>query len=231
MSKTRIVFVHGVDGYGAAAWPAQHRLAGSYDCLFLKRKGFDAVDPPVATDFAADAESVVEALGSGGHVVAHAQGAPAAMMAAVERPDLVASLVLVEPLLASLTAELPATAAYSQRVDELYARAPELDDARFLREFNALLASPAVGTQEPEARRAARARLQRPTAEAPLHIIPGVPTMVLTGGWEPLYEEVAGFLASTGAHHTALRSGPRPQDSPEGARLIEAFIGKSAQAG
>src|SRR6185312_7598582 len=119
--------------------------------------GFDAVEPPVATDFAADAASIVEALGRGGHVVAHAQGAPAAMMAAVERPDLVASLVLVEPLLASLTAELPATAAYSQRVDDLYARAPGLDDADFMREFNALQASPAVGPQEPEARLAARA--------------------------------------------------------------------------
>ncbi|MBP2414115.1 pimeloyl-ACP methyl ester carboxylesterase [Arthrobacter stackebrandtii] len=231
MSKTRIVFVHGMDGYGAAAWPAQHLLAGTYDCLFLKRTGFDAVEPPVATDFAADAASIVAALGRGGHVVAHAQGAPAAMMAAVERPDLVASLVLIEPMLASLTAELPATAAYSQRVEELYARAPELDDAAFLREFNTLLAIPAGGSPESEARRAARARLQRATTEAPLHIIPGVPTMVLTGGWEPLYEEVAGFLASTGAHHAALRSGPRPQDSPEGAEIIEAFIDNSAQGG
>ena len=76
MSKTRIVFVHGMDGYGAAAWSTQHLLAGNYDCLFLKRTGFDAVEKPVATDFAADAGIVMEALGRGGHVVARTWSAP-----------------------------------------------------------------------------------------------------------------------------------------------------------
>lgn len=228
MSKTRIVFVHGMDSYGAAAWPAQHLLAGNYDCLFLKRTGFDAVAPPAATDFAADAKIVIDALDHGGHVVAHAQGAVAAMMAAVQRPDLVRSLVLIEPLLPSLTAELPATAAYSRRVQELFARSAGLGDAEFLMEFNTLLAittaGAAAGVAEPVARRAARARLQLPAAEAPLLIIPGVPTLVLTGGWEPLYEEVADYLESTGAKHVVLRSGHRPHDTTEGAAQIEQFI-------
>lgn len=228
MSKTRIVFVHGMDGYGAAAWPAQHRLAGNYDCLFLKRTGFDAVEPPLATDFAADAGIVIDALGRGGHVVAHGQGAVAAMMAAVERPDLVRSLTLVEPLLPSLTAELPATAAYAKRVDELFARAAERGDAEFLLEFNTLLAVTTPGAHESTARRAARARLQLPSTSAPLHIIPGVATMVLTGGWEPLYEEVATYLESTGAHLIVVRSGHRPHDTADGALRIEQFIDAAA---
>lgn len=230
MSKTRIVFIHGMDSYGAAAWPAQHLLAGNYDCLFLKRTGFDAVAPPAATDFAADAKIVIDALGRGGHVVAHAQGAVAAMMAAVQRPDLVRSLILIEPLLPSLTAELPATAAYSRRVQELFARSAVLGDAEFLMEFNTLLAINTVGTAEPVIRRAARARLQLPSADAPLLIVPGVPTLVLTGGWEPLYEEVADYLESTGAKHVVLRSGHRPQDTTDGAAQIEQFI-EAAQRG
>lgn len=230
MSKTRIVFIHGMDSYGAAAWPAQHLLAGNYDCLFLKRTGFDAVAPPAATDFAADAKIVIDALGRGGHVVAHAQGAVAAMMAAVQRPDLVRSLILIEPLLPSLTAELPATAAYSRRVEELFARSAVLGDAEFLMEFNTLLAINTVGTAEPVIRRAARARLQLPSADAPLLIVPGVPTLVLTGGWEPLYEEVADYLESTGAKHVVLRSGRRPQDTTDGAAQIEQFI-EAAQRG
>ncbi|MEV8182861.1 alpha/beta hydrolase [Specibacter sp. NPDC078692] len=230
MSKTRIVFIHGMDSYGAAAWPAQHLLAGNYDCLFLKRTGFDAVAPPAATDFAADAKIVIDALGRGGHVVAHAQGAVAAMMAAVQRPDLVRSLILIEPLLPSLTAELPATAAYSRRVQELFARSEVLGDAEFLMEFNTLLAITTAGTAEPVIRRAARARLQLPSAEAPLLIVPGVPTLVLTGGWEPLYEEVADYLESTGAKHVVLRSGHRPQDTTDGAAQIEQFI-EAAQRG
>lgn len=230
MSKTRIVFIHGMDSYGAAAWPAQHLLAGNYDCLFLKRTGFDAVAPPAATDFAADAKIVIDALGRGGHVVAHAQGAVAAMMAAVQRPDLVRSLILIEPLLPSLTAELPATAAYSRRVEELFARSAVLGDAEFLMEFNTLLAITTVGTAEPVIRRATRARLQLPSADAPLLIVPGVPTLVLTGGWEPLYEEVADYLESTGAKHVVLRSGHRPQDTTDGAAQIEQFI-EAAQRG
>ncbi|MDJ0313823.1 alpha/beta hydrolase [Arthrobacter sp. H35-D1] len=224
MSKTRIVFVHGMDGYGAAAWPAQHFLAGNYDCLFIKRTGFNAVEPPAATDFGKDARLVIDELGDGGHVVAHAQGAIAAMMAAVQRPDLVRSLVLLEPLLLSLTAELPATAAYSVQLGELFAHAKELSDNEFLSEFNTLMAIAATPGTETVRRLAARARLQLPSTQAPLHIVPGVPTTVITGGWEPLYEEVAQYLGTTGARHIIQRSGHRPQDTAGGAALIEEIL-------
>lgn len=232
MSKTRIVFVHGMDGYGAAAWPAQHLLAGKYDCLFLKRTGFDAVEPPAATNFAADARIVIDALGSGGHVVAHDQGAIAAVMAAVERPELIQSLVLVEPSLLSLTAELPAALAYREHLEPLYAKSASMRDAAFAAEFRRL-SGPGAGqpgisgtpaAAETAARVAARIHLQAPPWEAPLHIVPGVPTLALTGGWEPLYEEIAGYLETTGARHMVTRGGHRPQDTGEGAALIEAFI-------
>jgi len=245
MTKTRIVFVHGIDGYGAAAWPAQHRLAGRYDCLFLKRSGFDAVEPPAATDFAADARIVIDALGTGGHVVAHAQGAIAAVMAAVERPELVRSLTLLEPSLLSMTAELPATTAYREHLEPLYARRDQLGDIEFTVEFNRLTASmtstanggaaalpvPRTTPAESASRTAARVRLQAPAWEAPLHIVPGVPTLVLTGGWEPLYEEIAEYLAGTGARHAVTRGGHRPQDSGPGAELLEAFIRETDASG
>ena len=241
MTKTRIVFVHGLDGYGASAWPVQHRLAGRYDALFLKRTGFDAVEPPVPTDFAADARIVIDALADGGHVVAHAQGAIAAVMAAVERPELVKSLLLVEPALLSLTAELPATTAYREHLEPLFARSTSLTDTAFSAEFRRLTASmagpggaaggpaglarPRTAPAESAARIAARVHLQAPQWDAPLHIVPGVPTMVLTGGWEPLYEEIADYLAATGARHVVTRGGHRPQDTEAGAGLIEEFIG------
>ena len=53
---------------------------------------------------------------------------------------------------------------------------------------------------------------------------PGVPTLVLTGGWEPLYEEIAGYLRETGALHRTAPGGHRPQDSKEGDRAIRSFI-------
>ena len=73
-------------------------------------------------------------------------------------------------------------------------------------------------------RLATRARLQSPSTQAPLHIIPGVPTTVITGGWEPLYEEVAQYLNQTGARHIIHRSGHRPQDTAGGAAMIEELI-------
>ncbi|WP_028280894.1 alpha/beta hydrolase [Arthrobacter sp. H5] len=226
MTKQRIVFVHGSGVFGAAAWPQQHGLSLDYDCLYLRRHGFDPVAEPLPTDFAADQRIVTEALGAGGHLVAASQGAIAAMMAAVERPDLVRSLVLAEPACLSLTDSLPATAAHRALIQPLYDRRSAMTDGQFLKEFVRMVfsaeARPLDSSQAQ--RNARRLRLQVPPWEAPLHIVPGVPTLVLTGGWEPLYEEVAGYLAGTGARHEMPGGGHRPQDTAEGSRLIREFI-------
>ncbi|WP_426996112.1 alpha/beta fold hydrolase [Pseudarthrobacter sp. N5] len=184
MLKQRVVFVHGTGAVGAAAWPRQHGLALDFDALFLRRAGYSGGETSGASEFLADKEIVLEALGSGGHVVAHDGGAPAAMLAAVEHPELVRSLVLCEPACLSLTAGLPVTDSYI---------AQHGHDA------------------------------ERPW-EAPLSIVPGVPTLVLTGGWEPMYEEVAHYLAATGAIHRTAPGAHRPQDSAEGAALVKQFL-------
>jgi pimeloyl-ACP methyl ester carboxylesterase len=240
MFKQRVVFVHGAGSFGAAAWPKQHGMALGYDALFLRRHGFDAVADPVESDFAADAAIVLGALAddgrgeAGGHVVAHSQGAIAAMMAAVERPDLVQSLTLVEPACLSLTAELPATAAHRALMQPLFDVRQHLGDDDFQAEYirrafavsgpAAGLGAPAPGPTPEQQREARRLRLQAPPWEAPLQIVPGVPTLVLTGGWEPLYEEIAGYLRETGALHRTAAGGHRPQDSREGDRYLRAFI-------
>lgn len=226
MKSTRVVFVHGAGTFGAAAWPRQHGMALDFDCLFLRRHGFDPVLEPLPTDFVADQQIVRDALGEGGHVVAASQGAVSAMMVALERPELVKSLVLAEPACLSLTQELPATAAHRARVEPLFARAAELTDEEFHREFaRAVFASEPRPLMSAEDRhRAQRLRMQAPPWEAPLEIVPGVPTLVLTGGWEPLYEEVAGYLAGTGAVHRVVGGGHRPQDTEEGNALIREFV-------
>ena len=228
MHKQRVVFVHGLGSFGAAAWPKQHGLALRYDCLFLRRHGFDPVAELLESDISADVAILVDALADsgGGHVVAHEQGAISAMLAAVERPDLVFSLSLVEPACLSLTAELPATASHRALMQPLFDVRSQLGDADYEREyFRRAYAAEAGGLQTPEARRSARRlRLQAPPWEAPLHIVPGVPTLVLTGGWEPLYEEIAGYLRDTGALHRVAAGGHRPQDSADGDRFIRSFI-------
>ncbi|MBG6180220.1 alpha/beta fold hydrolase [Arthrobacter sp. CAN_A1] len=230
MTQERLVFVHGSGSFGAAAWPTQHALASSYDCLFLRRHGFEAGADPLPTNFVEDQRIVIDALGDGGHLVTHSQGAISAMMAAVDRPDLVRSLVLVEPACLSLTADLPATAAHRALVSPLYDRRDSLSDEAFLQEFVRLVFS--TDARQPatsEARRAARRmRLQSPPWEAPLDIVPGVPTLIVTGGWEPLYEEIADYLVVTGAQHVVAPGGHRPQDTPEGDTLLRDFISAHA---
>ena len=237
MFKQRVVFVHGAGSFGAAAWPRQHGVALSYDALFLRRHGFDPLAEPTESSFEEDTRILLSSLGddgrgiAGGHVVAHAQGAIAAMMAAVERPDLVYSLTLVEPACLSLTAELPATAAHIGLMQPLFNVRHQLSDEDFQREFVRRVY--ATDLQQPvtdeEKRSARRLRLQAPSWEAPLHIVPGVPTLVLTGGWEPLYEEIAGYLRETGALHRTAAGGHRPHDSVEGDRIIRAFISDASR--
>ncbi|MDQ0868965.1 pimeloyl-ACP methyl ester carboxylesterase [Arthrobacter sp. V1I9] len=232
MFKQRVVFVHGAGSFGSAAWPRQHGMALSYDALFLRRHGYDPVAEPVESSFKEDTAIVLRSLAddgrgaAGGHIVAHAQGAISAMMAAVERPDLVFSLTLVEPACLSLTAELPATAAHIGLMQPLFDVRHQMSDQDFQREFVRRVY--ATDLQQPatveEKRSARRLRLQAASWEAPLHIVPGVPTLVLTGGWEPLYEEIAGYLRETGALHRTAAGGHRPQDSREGDRIIRSFI-------
>ncbi|MBU8865995.1 alpha/beta fold hydrolase [Paenarthrobacter aromaticivorans] len=228
MHKQRVVFVHGLGSFGASAWPKQHGMALSYDALFLRRHGFDPVAEPMESDVAADVGIVVASLvdSGGGHVVAHEQGAISAMLAAVERPDLMHSLTLVEPACLSLTAELPATTFHRSLMEPLFDVRNQLKDADYEREyFRRAFSAEASGPDTPEARRSARRlRLQAPPWEAPLHIVPGVPTLVLTGGWEPLYEEIAGYLEDTGALRRVAAGGHRPQDSVDGDRIIRSFV-------
>lgn len=238
MFKQRVVFVHGAGSFGSAAWPRQHGMALSYDALFLRRHGYHPVAEPVESSFDEDTAIVLRSLAddgrgaAGGHIVAHSQGAIAAMMAAVERPDLVFSLTLVEPACLSLTAELPATAAHIGLMQPLFDVRHQMSDDDFQREFVRRVY--ATDLQQPataeEKRSARRLRLQAPSWEAPLHIVPGVPTLVLTGGWEPLYEEIARYLRETGALHRTAAGGHRPHDSPEGNRIIRSFISEVSRS-
>ncbi|WP_120519635.1 alpha/beta fold hydrolase [Arthrobacter celericrescens] len=235
MEKQRVVFVHGGGSFGAAAWPRQHGMALKYDALFLRRHGFDPVVEPVEPSVAADVAIILAALESdgnpGGHLVAHSQGAIPAMLVAVDHPELVRSLVLVEPACLSLTAELPATMAYRALMEPLFEARHRLGDEEYLQEFRRRTASAAAGpvSNEDPHRVARRLRLQAPPWDAPLHIVPGVPTLVLTGGWEPLYEEIAGYLRETGALHRVAAGGHRPHDSPEGDRIIRSFIAEAGR--
>ena len=72
----------------------------------------------------------------------------------------------------------------------------------------------------------ARLRATTPPWEVEVSaLVPGlVPTLVLTGGWSPLYEEVAAALVAAGAQHRVLAGyNHRPQDHPDAVEALADF--------
>lgn len=228
-----VVYVHGAGRAGVDAWP--HQVAvGTLD-----RAGGTWVFLPRADDgddAHRDAGGVLALLRDedGGHVVAHSYGANAALLAAVlaaqEEPGLVRSLVLFEPACLDLARGGPAVEEHIAAMSPVFDVAD--DPSVSARDFSTLFAAasgaapPALSDADLEAA-VARLRTLRPpwgtglTAGARL----GVPTLVVTGGWSDLYDEVARALVALGARHALLTGcGHRAQDHPDAGPLLDGWL-------
>lgn len=97
-----VLFIHGAliaDSF--APLMDEPALAG-YRRIRFRRRGFGASEPPTEPasieEHARDARSLLDELGAApAHVVAHSGGGPIAVQLAVDAPDTVRSLVLIEP--------------------------------------------------------------------------------------------------------------------------------------
>lgn len=213
-----VVFVPGSGRSGAAAWPVQAAAVElrRWPCTFLDLTG--RVEPDEQRD------AVLGALGEGGHVVAHAAGAVPALRAVERAPGVVRSLVLLEPAAFSATRGGPRVEAHVAAMSAVFAEAanPRVRDGQFAVRFLTALGAPGAAIADPgdPSLRSLGRRLRRSTPpwEVPLdRATPArVPTLVVTGGWSPLYEEVAESLAAAGAHRAVLAGyGHRVQDHPD----------------
>lgn len=218
----RTVFVHGRGRSGVRAWPLQSEQSDP-DHVFLERTG--CADQPQR-----DADRVLDALGGRGHVVAHSYGTVTAMLAAQRRPDLLRSLVLIEPACFDLARGGRYVERHVSRLAPVFAVAddPGISGREFLERFAAGLGSPPpqldAGTCEDVA-----ARMRATPAPWEISLRDDtprlVPTLAITGDRWPVYTEVAQALAAKGAQHLVLPgTGHRPQDTDEGAAAIARFI-------
>jgi pimeloyl-ACP methyl ester carboxylesterase len=212
----RVVFVHGSGRSGSeGAWGDLPALPG-IDGVVIDRVGFAPGEPPQLTDFAADAARVVAACGDGAHVVASSYGGVAALQAAVASGGTVLSLLLCEPAAYAISRGDPAIEKHVAAVSPVFARRDDLDTAAFtvelLRAFGQSDPTPPSGTAE--MLRAERMRLQRPPWEATLdaRVAHRIPTLVVTGGWNEEYEQIAARLVDNGARHVVLEgAGHNPE--------------------
>lgn len=219
----RLVFAHGSGLAGRDAFPLQARAFP--DAAFPVLPGYGA-DEPAVGDVAAAAQTIaLQAAEADGLVGYSYGGVVAAMAACMEQP---AALVLIEPALFQLARDRPATASLIERLEPIYLDAGATDET-FEQAFLHALTGQDVG-------RALTAEALRSSRRARLHgapwrhaIDPGclaeTRMLVLTGGWNAEYEEVAAALTELGAAHEVLAGhGHRVIDHPACSARIRDFV-------
>lgn len=226
------MFIHGIGAAGPHAWPHQRTDPRFARCAFMTRPGFGPEEVPVETDWGDETTAVVDAIGRGAHLVGWSFGGIAALLAAVQHPERVRSLCLLEPAAFSVARGDPAVERHVAAVSAVLARRDELAAPEFFIAFMEALGrrdvEPPVTDEQIVA--AERLRLVAAPWEAPVdaRIVARVPTLVLTGGWNSEYEATAQALDRAGAKHQVLEgAGHRVQDDPRFNELLAEFWSKS----
>jgi hypothetical protein len=223
LNGMRLIFAHGSGRAGPDAFPGQ--AAAFPHARFPVLPGYGD-EPPAVGDVAAAAQQLaLESVDADGIVGYSFGGVIAAVAACMEQP---AALVLVEPALFHLSRHAPASAALIARLEPVYLDAALTDDSfgrSFLRALRGEDPGPLV---TPEARSwSRRTRLHGAPWRHPVDpgCIAETRTLVLTGGWDDAYEEVAAALVGLGADHAVLPGhGHRVIDHPECSERIRAFV-------
>jgi pimeloyl-ACP methyl ester carboxylesterase len=180
-----------------------------------------------------DAERIIHALEAtaGGHVVAHSYGANAALIAAQRAPEMVASLALLEPACFDAARGKPAVEEHISAMSPVFAVAG--DASVSAREFSSRFAA-AMGTEPPELpqdvleAQVARLRAMPAPWDTGVDAVDALPvrTLVVTGSWSEMYEQIADALVARGAERATLSgNGHRVQDAPGACELLRRFWG------
>jgi pimeloyl-ACP methyl ester carboxylesterase len=220
-----VVLVHGSVTDGELTWRAQAPLAERYTLLIVDRPGFgDAPPPDGRVDWETDAGLVAEALPEGAHLVGHSYGGVIALLAAARRPEVLASLTVVEPPAFAVARGDPEVERFVAEAGAHWQEGPD-DPEAFLRRFLELVSPSSPPLQSPVgARLIAGARLLRRErlpfeAAIPVEALrrAAIPTLAISGGHHPAFEVVCDVLARDlaavravvrGAGHAVPRVGP-----------------------
>lgn len=206
------LYVHGGGRQGASAWPSQADAGGEFLTFGPKS--------------VAEQAHLLAERPQGALLFAHSIGAvPAALSARAMKPK---GLVLVEPALYDIARGHPAIERHIGIVTEARTQA----DAGNLRGFWAILRPLMFGgpfdaarwdDERPVAERWARTNL--PWGHGVREdMLNGIPTLVVTGGWNDEYEVIAGVLAGGGARHVVLPGAQhRAQDVDGFAGVVAEF--------
>lgn len=222
-STVHLVFAHGSGRIGRDAFPQQAEAFP--DAEFPVLPGYGDDEPAVA-DVAVAAQRLALLATEADALVGFTYGGVVAALAACM--DHANALVLIEPALFGLARDRPANRALIDRLEPIYLNS-SLTDAGFGRAFLRELQGADPGELlEPGALSwSRRTRLHGAPWRHPIDpaCLRETPTLVLTGGWNDEYEEVAAALVELGAEHAVLAGhGHRVVDHPECSERIRAFV-------
>lgn len=193
-----VVLVHGSFSTGPATFPALRPLRDRYRLLVVDRRGYGG-SPAAAPGVAGwpvdrdDVAALLEELG-GAHLVGHSYGGVVALLVAGARPDLVRSLVVVEPPLFAISRH-PEAVALTAALDDLRAQGAHLDIREYTtRFFWTLTRTPredverfTSGWSDADWAAAEASRREEPPMRAPVDLAAlralTAPQVVATGGW------------------------------------------------
>lgn len=191
------VFVHGSFGWGLDTFPEQRALADRFRVVLLDRAGFGDSPAGEVVGWPTDMDNLIELLVEykGGHLVGQSYGAVVSLLAAGLRPDLVRSLVVIEPPLYSIAREERAVQTVLASERRLRQGSQEMSAAQFVRSWatEVMGRDPAAidewtASWTPKDWAAAETtRRERWPGDAPVELAAltrlSVPKVVVVGGW------------------------------------------------
>jgi pimeloyl-ACP methyl ester carboxylesterase len=197
----RALLVHGTMSWGTECFGPQRPLADRFRLELMDRRGYGGSPGTDRSDYEADAEDIAALLAAtpgGAHLVGHSYGAVAAMYATARHPELVRSLVLVEPAALHAVESHPVVAAALVRMRASFGSVPEdMTPQAYLTASTEPYGMP-VPAFTPEMLRAARTGMRERLAweaDVPLEALAAAscPKVVISGSWETADPEHRAF--------------------------------------
>jgi acyl transferase domain-containing protein len=198
-----VVFVHGGAVGGVHAWQTQQSLADRWRLIIPSRLNYGKSRTTAREDFDEDATLIAELLGDGAHVVAQSYGTVGAMLAAMRRPDAVRSLTLIESGASAVARGRPVVDEFERAMRELLAAPPDDPEDLFHAVFAIIEPTARYPSPLPPVLATFAKRIHTAVRwpwEADLDLEPlraaGIPTLVVSGGQRPVFEEISDALAT-----------------------------------
>jgi acyl transferase domain-containing protein len=216
-----VVLIHGGAVGGTDAWLTQVSLAQRWRLIIPTRLTYGKSPARPREDFDEDAPLIAELLGDGAHLVSHSYGTIGAMFAALQRPEAVWSLTIIESAASSAARGRPVVDKFERDLQTMLAAPPDDPEEQFRALFaiidpTARYTSPLPPNLQDFSKRIATGVRWPWEAEIPFEALRAAPfpKLIVSGGQRPVFEEISDALADRiGAERLVVPGGHATQNA------------------